>query len=306
VIIRFSTNRLRQIGGVARNNASELGFIALWGVMVFTAHRQFEWELTVPVQPVSLLGGGLAIFLGFRNNSAYDRWWEARKIWGGVVNASRTFSSHLLAFLSAESENEVARRLVYRHLAYINALRLQLRESPVLDEIRTYLDEAEWQTLGGAKNVATMLAHAQAVELSALKQRGLLTDMEHYQLIGCLERFYDLQGMAERIKKTVFPYFYVYFTRTFLLLFVLVLPLSLVPLMDWHAVPLCLATSFVFVILDKTGAVAQDPLDARSSGTPMSAICRVIEIDLRQMLGEQDLPPAPVPKTTRHGALFLD
>ncbi|MCO4764550.1 MAG: hypothetical protein KC502_23775, partial [Myxococcales bacterium] len=104
----------------------------------------------------------------------------------------------------------------------------------------------------------------------------------------------------------VFPYFYTYFTRLFLHLFLFVLPLALASRMDWHVVPLSTAVSFVYMILDKVGHVTEEPFKPRSSGTPLSAICRVIEIDILQMLGETELPPPFEVKLTRHGAEFID
>ncbi|MCO4769830.1 MAG: hypothetical protein KDA24_07335 [Deltaproteobacteria bacterium] len=307
MIIRFPESTMRQVKSVVVNNRTDLLYTTAWATIVYVLHNYAGIEgVEVPTTAVALQGSALAIILGFRNNSAYDRWWEARKIWGGVVNVSRSFSATFLAATPDLSADE-RRRVVYRHLAYINAVRIQLRERP--DEwvdIEPFLEADELETIERAKNRATQLASTQAVAMSDLKRRGVVDAFDHKKLVEYIERMYDLQGMAERIKKTVFPAFYDYFTHVFLLLFVVTLPLGLVKDMGWHAIPLCVAISFVFAILEKTARASEDPLDARSSGTPMGALCRVIEIDLRQMLGETELPLPWAVKTTRHGSTFLD
>ncbi|MCO4747221.1 MAG: hypothetical protein KC912_20655 [Proteobacteria bacterium] len=306
MILAFSKTPTHQFRSVVVNNRTDLFLGTLWATAIYTLHHYAGWSgLEVPTTAVALLGSALAIILGFRNNSAYDRWWEARKIWGGVVNVSRSFAATLLAS-TPEVDAATRQRIIYRHLAYINAVRVQLRERDEWAQVAPFLDAQEWQDLQVAKNRATQLAAAQAATLSELKRAGAIDGFEHKKLIEYIERLYDLQGMAERIKKTVFPAFYDYFTHLFLLLFVVTLPLGLVKDMGWHAIPLCVSISFVFAILEKTARASEDPLDARSSGTPMGAICRTIEIDLRQMLGETELPPAWPIKTTRHGSTFLD
>jgi putative membrane protein len=306
MIIEFSPRLWQQAWSILRNNRWEILASGAWAVVVYGAFHYLDWTIMlIPVPAITLVGAALAFFLAFRNNSAYDRWWESRKIWGGIVNVSRTFASRLLSSAPELAVDE-RRRIVYRHLAYINALRVQFRERDEWPEVEPFLDPAEYEGLADKRNRATHIVYTQTLELQRLKQNGVLDSFDHYHLGRLIERLYDLQGMAERIKKTVFPAFYTYFTRLFLLLFVVVLPGGLVRDMDWHAIPLCVAISFIFIILEKTGRVTEEPLEARSSGTPMGAICRTIEIDLRQMLGETELPePYPV-KVTRHGSRFLD
>jgi putative membrane protein len=306
MILSFPERLLDQVRSIAVNNRRYIAFNFVWSSLIYGLyHYAGLSDLLIPTTAIALLGSALAIFLGFRNNSAYDRWWEARKIWGGIVNVSRTFAAKFLAVTEA-LDSESRRRIVYRHLAFINALRIQLRERDEWDELDGYLDDPERQALSTARNRATQLAATQAKSLTLLKRDGTLDAFEHRMLLELIERLYDLQGMAERIKKTVFPAFYDYFTRLFLYVFITTMPAGLVKDMDWHAIPLCVAISFVFGILEKTGRVTERPLDARSSGTPMNAICRTIEIDLRQMLGETELPAPYEVKTTRHGSPFLD
>jgi putative membrane protein len=306
MILSFPPQLWQQVWSILRNNRKALGGCLVWAAAVYGAHHHLAWEgLAIPTSAVAIVGSAMAFFLAFKNNAAYDRWWEARKIWGGVVNVSRTFASLFLSVTPGLDEDE-RRRVVYRHLAYINAVRVQMRERDEWAEVEPFVDADEWAGLQDKKNKASQLAFAQTEVLLRLKRDKVIDAFEHQKLTELIERLYDLQGMSERIKKTVFPHFYSYFTRVFLLLFVIILPAGLVADMDWRMIPLSVAISFIFIILEKIGGVTEEPLGARSSGTPMNAICRTIEIDLRQMLGETDVPPAYAVKVTRHGSSFLD
>jgi len=283
------------------------------GVAVMCEIYRFHM-LELSVTPVAILGGALAIFLGFRNNSAYDMWWEGRKIWGGVVNISRTFAMESTTFITDvfvkgdPSDDEIKKtqtRLAYRHLAWINALRLQLREESEWDDLKPFLGDEEFARLPSFRNKATMLLQIQGEELKWAHEKGYLDDFRHMQMENSLKEMYDLQGKAERIKKTVFPYYYTYFTNLFLWLFVILLPFSLVHELGWVVVPITTMISFVFLMLDKAGTTTEDPFEGRASDTPLSTLCRTIEIDLRQQLGEKDIPEYTKVKRLRYGLEFL-
>ena len=157
-----------------------------------------------------------------------------------------------------------------------------------------------------AKNKATQIINKQIHEITNLKNKEKLDQFEHQMLMDCLREMYDLQGKAERIKKTIFPYYYEYFTRFLLWVFIICLPLSLVPISGLYTLPIIVVTSFIFFILERTGAVTETPLDWNSSGTPMTSLCRTIEIDILQQIGETNLPPVREIQVTKNGTLFLD
>jgi putative membrane protein len=254
---------------------------------------------------MSIMGIALAFFLAFRNNSAYDRWWEARKIWGGIVNVSRTFSGYVSSFLPKSMDKDIE-IIVRRHLAWINALRIQLREQNDWGDVKKFLESEDAENLDISRNKATQIINQQIHSITVFKRENNLDPFEHEMLMDCLREMYDLQGKAERIKKTKFPYYYEYFTRFLMWVFIICLPLSLVPISGWHTLPICVITSFIFFILERTGSVTETPLDWNSSGTPMTTLCRVIEIDVLQQIGETSLPENRKIQVTKNGTLFLD
>ena len=249
-----------------------------------------------------MLATALAIFLAFRNNSAYDRWWEARKIWGGIVNSSRTFGRQVMSLTSlsensAEAISVYQRELFYRHLAWINALRLQLRRESDWSTVEQFLSSDEYQWLLERQNRATQLVQKQGMRIAEGRQVGLLVEPRYLEILDeTLTSLYDLQGKAERIKNTPLPRQYDYFPRVFLFLFVTLLPSGMITELEkvestWMVIPLATVVSYVFYVLMRVGEFNEDPFEGRFSDTPMTALCRTIEIDMREQLGETDLPP---------------
>lgn len=265
--------------------------------------RHFDYLLIhLPFGVVAMLATALAIFLAFRNNSAYDRWWEARKIWGGIVNSSRTFGRQVMTLtsLSQEPTESVAafqRELIYRHIAWANALRLQLRKETTWEEIKPLLQPEEFDWAMQRQNRATQLVQKQALRIADGRKENLIIEARYLEILDeTLTSLYDLQGKAERIKNTPLPRQYDYFPRVFLFLFVTLLPSGMITELEkvnssWMVIPLATVVSFVFYVLMRVGEFNEDPFEGRFSDTPMTALCRTIEIDMREQLGETDLPP---------------
>lgn len=316
MLVRFSNNPFAQFFGIAYHNRLAIFFFFLISSIPVVLLKFYQFELLmVDMVPVSILGGALAIFLGFRNNSAYDRWWEARKIWGGIVNYSRTWTIHILGFARpVHSQGDVPdseirlwqKRMVYRHLAWLHGLNMHLRKRFDWDKLDDYISKEELERIKPLANKPTQLLRTQALELAEAYDVGIIEDFRHMELSRMLEEFFNLQGKAERIKNTIFPYYYNYFTRVFLWVFVILLPFGLSPLVGWGTIPMTVLIGFVFTILEKSGTITENPFEGRAADTPITTIVRAIEIDLRQMLDEDtDLKPEPV-KRTRFGVMFQD
>jgi len=319
MILKYSDNPFKQILGIAFYSKGNIMAYTLISIIAVSQHELSDSlgfkPIQIPIAPISILGSALAIFLAFRNNSAYDRWWEARKIWGGIVNASRSWGVMVTSFLSthySEERVEVQQvescksSLVKRHICWLYALILHLRKQNFWDELLKYLPEQELEELKKYHNKPCQLLHTQSMELQKIYESRIIEDFRHMELAKLIKEFYDLQGKAERIKGTVFPYYYNYFTTIFLWLFIIFLPFAMVPIMDWGAIFVSIAISFVFTILEKSGAVTEDPFENRAADTPISTIARNIEIDLLEMIRHQTVPAPLEPKIGRFGVQYLD
>lgn len=319
MIIKYSDNIFKQVFGIAFYNRANIAIYTIVSIVVVAQYELAEVlnykPIYFPAVPITLLGSALAIFLGFRNNSAYDRWWEARKIWGGIVNTSRTWGMMVTTFLSSfhsdnqntnEEVTKLKHTLIKRHISWMYALTMHLRKINQWDELVKFIPEKEVENLKRYHNKPTQILHSQAMDLEKTFENNMIDSFRHIELAEIIKELYDLQGKAERIKGTVFPYYYNYFTKSFLWLFVLCLPFAIAPIMEWGAIIMSIAISFVFTILEKSGAITEDPFENRAADTPISTITRNIEIDLLEMIESETVPAPNEVKIGRFGVQYMD
>ncbi len=283
----------------------------VWSVAVYVAYSVLG--LTVVAAPfgvLGILGTALALFLAFRNNTAFGRWGEASQAWTAITAASRTFARLIVTFTDAhrhtpqyqaEPADAFKREMIYRHIAWVNALRMQLRGQMDVNELAPYLDAAELAELRQAPSKAGTLLVAQGRRIYDAMAVGILQGFDSFQLEGQLAALASQQAVCERIKSIPVPRQYDYFTRLFVWLFIVLTPLCLVGTLaregvDFLLAPLSVVLAFVFAIVQRTGEVNEDPFENRITDVPLSAICRNIERDVRETLGETELPPKLAPK----------
>ncbi len=241
--------------------------------------------------PMPLIGSALAIFISLRNNNAYARWSEARQLWGGVVNYSRTLARQVRLYLPGDPAADTVVRL---QVAYAHALRCHLRRQDCRDEIAHLIDSGTQERLRGASNVPDALLGEIADLLAALRS-GTLDTIQLAAFDGTLAALANMQGGAERLKNTPMPRQYTVFPRVFVQLFCLLLPLAMVADLGW-ATPLgSTLVGFIFLALDRVGGDLEDPFENRIYDVPLTSITRTIEINLRQGLGHDGLPQPLTP-----------
>lgn len=316
---------------------------AAWAAVVTTLYVVFDltW-LAMPWLPMSLIGIAVAFYLGFKNNASYDRTWEARKIWGAIVNASRSWAFSSRDFVSGhwakdevdEAELEAVRaELVHRHVAWMDALRFQLRrikswehDGPLYSAARDFLEvpeyreelrdilaenlpEGEVDEVLAQLNPAAHLLGNQSRRLSELFERGFIDSFRQVALQELLVELMAQQGKAERIKNFPFPRQYATVNSYFAWLLVILLPLGLVrefaslggDFLSHEAALIGLNVAFsglvswVFLTAGQIGDWSENPFEGLHNDVPISAMTRGIERDIRQMNGERELPPARKP-----------
>ncbi len=302
-------------------------YFIIWStccVLSYDYLKSYGINFMIPFAPISLIGIAVSFYLGFKNNQSYDRFWEARTIWGSIVNNSRHWGNMVLTYLE-KSSKEKKKELIYRHLAYINALRLQLRRPTTFsqeykgalqnyhfgstesknwdEEVRIFIDSKEFEALSKKQNFATHTLRLQSDSLLQELRTDNLNNFEHIEMMNCLKDFYADQGKCERIKNTPFPRQYAYFSKVFVWAFVLLLPLALIGEFQksfqntlWVVVPFSTLISWIFLTIEIVGDNSEDPFENFINDVPMTALCRTIEIDLRDMLHETDLPPRILPE----------
>lgn len=295
----------------------------LSGITVYLYHAWNMHGVAVPFLPIATVGTAVAFYVGFKNNSSYDRLWESRKIWGEITNTSRTLVSYLMAVMPTGEGREELTHFVYRQIAYVNMLRLQLRRRNMWDESDEYtrmsrecfdnrpFEESSYELLHGAcpkdeiddlmlkNNIALALLKIQMKALNKFKNKGWIDDFEQSDLLRYCGDLCASQGRAERIKSFPFPRQYAFFSEVFVYMFVCLLPFGLIgefakisSTHEWLTIPFSVLISFVFITMEKVGDTSENPFENSINDVPMTAICRNIEIDLKSMLGESNLPAA--------------
>lgn len=293
-------------------------FSIAWSTAVWCIYHFMNIPLQVNFTPIGVLGSALAIFIAFRNNSAYGRWWEARKIWGGIVNSSRVLSRLVITFTDSHSRQENYERqrserfkksMVLKCIAWVHALRFHLRKQDQWHELANYLSPKDFEELRQAQNKPNYLQLLMGREIYEAMGNGTLGGFDSFQMEGQLLALANYQGAAERIKNTPLPRQYDFFTRLFVLLFSALLPFGLLsffqveatPLTSILVVPFSVLIATVFVIMERTGAANEDPFENQITDVPLSTLCNTIERDLLEVLGSEPLPPKMKPE---NGYLF--
>jgi putative membrane protein len=283
-------------------HAPVLSVVGAIAIAVMVLDRIYDYHLPSSPVPYQIAGVALAILLGFRNSAAYDRWWEGRKIWGGIVNASRALGRQITTFtrqgegVTSDEVRAFQRDVLHRHVAWLNALRCQLRGQDARGEIDGLVSAEEKEALGAQKNVALGIFQTNSAAIAEAANRGMLDELRLASIDRTLAELVGLQGACERIKGTPIPPAYAIFTTTFIRVYCCALPLGLVEHFGVATAVVVVALSFMFLVLSAIGRFLEDPFTTGPNAIALTAICRTIEINLRQMLGETDLPPPVLPK----------
>jgi ion channel-forming bestrophin family protein len=314
----------------SRRDIYKCFFLALGPTIIFYLGWTF---IGMSWLPVAMLGTAVAFIVGFKNNASYNRLWEARQIYGSIINESRSFGVKARDFMGGKDDPQ-ARLLFERHFAWLTFLRYQLREPrkwEIMDEVRYkeymshvytiperteplekavegFLTPRELTYILGKKNRASQMLALQSQSINQLHQEGVINDFQQMQLQRSIESFYDHQGRAERIKNFPYPRNFSSITTYLLYLFVILLPFGLLKefnnlgagtfLEGWTIffnIPFCTIVGWAFVTLDAVGESSINPFEGSANDVPITQISKMIETDMKEMLDDPNLPAAMVP-----------
>jgi ion channel-forming bestrophin family protein len=269
----------------------------VYDIAVVAGFKVEHWNwVALPHIPLALFGSAIGVILAFRNQSSYGRWWEARTLWGSLVNNSRSWGRQVTTVMMSLNDGEAGelktmqRRLVYHGIAYVHALRQHLRGLEPWEELVPLLSEEELSELRDQKNVPLAIQQQMSTLVRQCQTRGWIDRAHWLALDTSLDDLVDAQGGAERIKNTPMPRQYYYYPQLFVQIYCMLLPLALVATMGWYTPLGSTLVGFIFLALDKIGQDLEDPFDNSIYDVPLTAITRTIEVNLRQLLGETTLP----------------
>jgi putative membrane protein len=242
-----------------------------------------EMPLTIP----AFIGTSISILISFKLNQSYDRWWEARKIWGSIVNDSRSLILQFKQFLPAD---ENINRIAYRQIAWCYALGESLRGLDSKETLKKYLNEIEIEEIIKQSNKPLAIIQLHYNDLKQFKNGDKINQFSEVQLDNTLVRLVDAMGKAERIKSTVFPVTYRLFLHLMIYLFIITLSISLKNIESVFEIPLLLVLSAAFFLLEKSATHMQDPFENRPTDTAVTAIARTIEINIKNIIEDKNIP----------------
>ncbi|MBT9544869.1 MAG: hypothetical protein IV090_05720 [Candidatus Sericytochromatia bacterium] len=277
----------------------------LFAAFLTGLHIQGWFQLTLTPLPFTVLGLALSIFLGFRNSSSYDRFWEGRKLWGQLVNTCRSLSRQVLSYLQVQDLSEdqalkdFQREIIYLQIAYVHALRQHLRGHS-FESLNVWLSEADLKALMGSSNPPMYLMNQLSARLAQAGQRGWLNPLHLPLFEERVHELSNLQGGCERIMNTPLPFAYASLMHQLAAIYCFALPFAFAT--HWYTLVLVAVVSYAFLGLDAIGDSIENPFEVEPNDLPLEAISRTIEINLRDMLGETDLPAPMAPN--RHGVLY--
>lgn len=300
----------------------------LYSSVVVGLYKLTNWNLSLPWQPVSVVGIAVAFYLGFKNNSSYDRTWEARKIWGAIVNDSRTFATAVISMVGGEDKESqlIKIELIKRHLAWLISLRNALRlkrpwehttdksmdrilpgfnlrsENPSQEELLKYIAREEFESYADKTNWATQILKTQSLKIDELYKLGKLSEYKQVWLHQLISKHYDNQGRSERIKNFPLPRQYASTALWMTYFFCSLIPFGMIEIFElaadadvWFSIPISGLIIWLYFLMDKIGDYSENPFEGTYQDVPISTITRSIEIDLLEMLDSDTIPkPYPV------------
>lgn len=270
-------------------------FVLLMSVCTFSLKR--IWGDQVPRIPISLpafLGTAISLLLSFKLSQSYDRWWEARKVWGAIVNDSRSLVMQAMrftnVFMSEESVNALVHAISYRQIAWCHVLGRSLRGEDTIPVLEKFISPEDIARVSRQDNKPLALLDLHARDVRSLLDKNAINSYQQVQIDNTLVKLCDSMGKAERIRNTVFPVTYRQILRSFIYIFLFVMSLALLEINSLWEIPLDVLISLPFFMIEKTARHMQDPFMNKPTDTPVTTIARTIETNIRQLWKDDELP----------------
>ncbi len=242
-------------------------------------------SLSIPLSLAALLGTLISLLLAFRISQSYERWWEARIVWGSIVNDSRTLIRQLKQFLPKDNPETISHLKVFsqRQVIWVNALGESLRKTKFSSKVQEYVNSNNIVS----SNIPNVLLEKHSEELAELSEKYQLNENKQVQVDNTIVRLTEAMGKCERIKNTVFPRSYTVLIQFIIYVFITIFPFGLTEVGEVTEAILSFTIPLLFVAIEKTALIMQDPFENRPTDTPMTNLAQVIERNLNDAIGEE-------------------
>jgi ion channel-forming bestrophin family protein len=265
--------------------------VALWRWIDYSSNGKIDQDLeflAIPITAHTLLGAALSFLLVLRTNSSYDRFWEGRKLWGGIVNETRNLARLACVHLAKDAElrNEVIRWTI----AYAYSCMHRLRHTPGLAEVESRLDK-EAGAAAAAEHVPLDVSRRITELLRQAQQRGLISDYVMTYIDQNVQLLVDYLGGCERIHRTPLPFAYVVHLRRAIIVYTFTLPFALYKDFGWLTIVVTFLVAYLFYGIEEIGVTIEDPFEGEDNDLPLEQICTTIDRNLSAMIAEPHFTP---------------
>lgn len=280
----------------------EILLISLYTTAVWLFSEELNLKhISIPLGVPTILGTVISLLLAFRSNQAYDRWWEARIIWGSIVNDSRTLTRQLLCFTQSmygeEERNAFQHKIVNRQIAWCYSLGQSLRGLDPMKGLEKLITKKEMQFVSRHDSVPYALINLHAKDIKMAIEEGWINEFQQVEIDRTLTRLCDAMGKCERIKNTVFPMTYSLYIHFALYFFIMLLPFGVIEYVGVIEIPLVTILACFFLLIERMAVHLQDPFENKPTDTPMLSIARTIERNLKQILQSEEVPEKYKPQS---------
>lgn len=281
-------------GSMVREISLRVASCVIWSAIVVCAYEYGFRNIGIPSILHSLVGLALGLLLVFRTNSAYDRFWEGRKLWGGIVNETRNLIRLAVVHLREEPEMLAAITRLTAAFPYLSMA--TLRSDPTLLKLATFMPEAEARAIARAQHPPLHAATRISEHLAEAHRRGRVSDVTMQAIDQNVQLLVDYLGGCERIRKTPLPFAYVVHLRRALVLYCFTLPFALVEMFGWTTIFDVLLISYVFFGIEEIGVEIEGPFGHDDNDLPLEEICRTVEANVFALAGLAPAAPDAMPE----------
>lgn len=276
---------------------SDVLIVFVFSIVTFVISLFIDFPI-IPLGVSSFMGTAISLILAFKLSQSYDRWWEARKIWGAIVNDSRTLILQVKSFAIYDDEtmHPTVRKMAYRQIAWCYSLGQALRKADPLQNVSHLLDEKELNQLQGQTNVPLGIINSHTLDVQYLLKMQAINPYQQVQIDQTLVRLVESMGQAERIKNTVFPTTYRMYLHLFIYMFLGFLSISLVEMEGFWQIIVLTLISIPLLLLEKTATYLQDPFEGVPTDTPVTSIAKTVEINLKNLVGDPQTSQKEAPE----------
>lgn len=261
----------------------DLLIISIYAILIAIADKDSSANvIEIPIPITVSLGTAVILLLAFRTNQSYDRWWEARIVWGAIVNDSRTLIRQMQTFTGRTAPDQLVKAMAMRQITWCYALGESLRKLPFSPKVTAYLQDHGIS----ADNIPNALLSLHSQQIREAYEQEYINAYQQVQLDTTVSRLTDSMGRCERIKNTVFPKSYSLLIHLIIYLFATLLPFGLSDANLSVEIGLTIVIPMVFIAIERTSILMQDPFENQPLDTPMTALAETIELNIRQMTGD--------------------